>query len=162
MPVSATLVSVCFVVNGDKLLMMEHRGGFAKGFWSVLGGRMEPGETPAQAAVRELQEESGLTATELRQAGYVWLYQVNAITGMNLFVVTGFTGEIAGSDEGTPVWVPLADLPHLKHVPYLRPLLDILAPNAFLEGTLTIDSALSPLAIDLRQHRMAESRRITR
>jgi len=33
------------------------------GFWQVLTGRLEPGESPAQAAARELEEETGLRLT---------------------------------------------------------------------------------------------------
>lgn len=37
------------------------------GFWSVLGGGCDPGETPAEAIVRELDEEAGLTVGGLTQ-----------------------------------------------------------------------------------------------
>ncbi len=39
------------------------------GFWQILTGRMEAGETPAQAAARELHEETGLRA-EVMDLGY--------------------------------------------------------------------------------------------
>jgi hypothetical protein len=43
--------------------------------WELPGGRIDPGEGPCQAAVRELQEESGLHVPDLTFAGYarVWL-----------------------------------------------------------------------------------------
>ncbi|MGO4649582.1 NUDIX hydrolase [Nocardia sp. 2YAB30] len=47
-----------FVVNhlGQVLLVRDHFG-----YWNLPGGKVEPGEKPAAAAVREMSEETGLT-----------------------------------------------------------------------------------------------------
>jgi mutator protein MutT len=49
--------------TGVQVLVARRRPGrrFA-GLWEWPGGKIEPGESPAQAAVRELQEETGITA----------------------------------------------------------------------------------------------------
>ena len=46
-----------YVVNGDRVLLVKHR---ALGTWLPLGGHIEEGETPEDAAIRESLEESGL------------------------------------------------------------------------------------------------------
>ncbi|MBB5295536.1 NUDIX domain-containing protein [Deinococcus metallilatus] len=50
---------VCVVVDGPRVLVFEHEDAPEAGMQLPAGG-VEPGETPAEAAVRELREESGL------------------------------------------------------------------------------------------------------
>jgi 8-oxo-dGTP diphosphatase len=46
--------------RAGRLLLVRRGHEPSKGLWSVPGGRVEPDETPAQAAVREVREETGL------------------------------------------------------------------------------------------------------
>ncbi len=50
-------VSNAVIDEQDRLLLLRH---VHHGMWGTPGGAMEPGETPAQAASRELREETGL------------------------------------------------------------------------------------------------------
>ena len=45
---------------GDRVLLIRHK---RLGKWLPPGGELEPGETPLEAAIRELREETGLTGT---------------------------------------------------------------------------------------------------
>ena len=47
--------------QGDRLLLFEYQEPGKAAFWGTLGGRIEGGETPIDAARRELFEETGLT-----------------------------------------------------------------------------------------------------
>lgn len=52
---------ICF--RGKQVLLIRRANPPRAGDWSLPGGRIEPGETQAQAALRELTEETGVTAT---------------------------------------------------------------------------------------------------
>ncbi|MFB6361752.1 MAG: NUDIX hydrolase [Halobacteriales archaeon] len=52
------------VVDGEEVLLQQRGTGRKSGRWGFPGGHVEPGEAPWTAAVRELEEETGLTAPE--------------------------------------------------------------------------------------------------
>lgn len=65
------LSAKALVVRDGKLLLAKQEDGR----WELPGGGVEPGETPTQAVIREVQEECGLTATILDQRPkYVWIF----------------------------------------------------------------------------------------
>ena len=53
--------TLLFVVHADRILLIEKKRGLGAGKINGPGGRIEPGESPRQAAVREVQEEVGVT-----------------------------------------------------------------------------------------------------
>ena len=69
-----TVARVCFVdtfvLRGERgtlevLVLRRATGGRCPGSWETVHGTIEPGETPEQASLREVQEETGLTALRL-------------------------------------------------------------------------------------------------
>jgi len=49
-------------LKGDQVLLIQRGTSPRKGEWSIPGGRIETGETEAQAALRELKEETAISA----------------------------------------------------------------------------------------------------
>ncbi|MDX8456625.1 NUDIX domain-containing protein [Mesorhizobium sp. VK9D] len=52
------------IVRGETVLLVKRARAPSQGLYAYPGGKVEPGETLAQAAARELQEETGLEASD--------------------------------------------------------------------------------------------------
>ena len=83
--------------------------------WSGLtfpGGHVEPGETVVASVIREVQEETGLTVSNLQNCGYIQWY--NPIKQSQYFVflfkTNTFSGELTGSVEGSVKWMTLEEM----------------------------------------------------
>jgi 8-oxo-dGTP diphosphatase len=74
------LVAACYIVQDGRLLMVRRRLRDGAPEWTGPSGNVEPGETPEQAAVREVQEEVGLTVEVMRRLGE----RVHPATGRHL------------------------------------------------------------------------------
>lgn len=99
-------------VRDGALLLIRRGHAPSRGRWSLPGGRVEPGETPQQALVRELVEETGLTVEVGELVGEVLRPGPDGITyKIQDFMVTPVHGEpVAGDDAMDVAWVPLGDV----------------------------------------------------
>lgn len=129
-----TETTLCYIERGDQYLMLhrtkkENDANHDK--WQGVGGHFEPGETPEMCALREIWEETGLTATEYRYRGIVHFHSdLWESEDMHLFTVTGFTGEIKTCDEGDLEWISKARLMELTMWEGDRIFLKLLEDNA--------------------------------
>ena len=60
------IVAACALIDADARVLIAKRpeGKSMAGLWEFPGGKVEPGETPEQAVIRELAEELSLNVTE--------------------------------------------------------------------------------------------------
>ena len=77
------------------------------GKWNGLGGKLLPGETPEACAIREVQEESGLTLISPLLRGIITFPGFNNDDDWYCFLFVGhdFTGELIDSPEGVLAWI---------------------------------------------------------
>jgi 8-oxo-dGTP diphosphatase len=100
------------VIVADGAILLVQRGHEPQlGRWSVPGGRVEPGETLAEAAAREAYEETGL---EVRIGAELWSLTIP--DGDRSFEVHDFAATVtggklrAGDDAADVRWIPLDEL----------------------------------------------------
>jgi ADP-ribose pyrophosphatase YjhB (NUDIX family) len=105
------------VKDGQGRLLLIKRGHEpGAGLWSLPGGRIEPGETDTQALVREMLEETGLTAEPGRLIGRVQRPGLNgAVIDIRDYAATVIGGTLRpGDDAADARWVRVADLDSLE------------------------------------------------
>jgi 8-oxo-dGTP diphosphatase len=108
--------AIC-VLDGS-LLLVRRGHGPAAGEWSVPGGRVEGGESLAEAVVREVREETGLECVCGGLLGWVERQHAD-----HHFVILDFEATVlaadpptAGDDATEAAWVPLDEVLGLRLV----------------------------------------------
>jgi dATP pyrophosphohydrolase len=118
-----TGVRVCFVdtyvlrpggADGfDVLALRRGRGGRCPGSWETVHGTIEPGETPVQASLREMREETGLAPERFYNLSRVeGFYQhrtdeLALIPAFAAFVARGAEPTLSAEHDACE-WIPLA------------------------------------------------------
>lgn len=112
-----TADNVVFVVEDDvlKVLLIERGNHPFKGFWCTPGGFVDKGESPADAAFRELQEETGVEVAELTFVGsynHPWRDPRLHHMVMNVFmtVLDDIPEYEAADDAAAAKFVPVVDV----------------------------------------------------
>jgi 8-oxo-dGTP diphosphatase len=117
---TAARVTLCFLLrdrdSGTEVLLGLKRTGFGTGKIVGIGGHVEPGESEAEAVVREVWEETGVTVRQedLADAGVVqFVFPARPAWDMHtrLFTARRWAGEPEDSDEIVPQWFQAGNLP---------------------------------------------------
>ncbi|TCL72621.1 8-oxo-dGTP diphosphatase MutT [Rhizobium sp. BK251] len=128
------LVAACALIDADGRILLAQRpeGKSLAGLWEFPGGKVEPGETPEETLVRELQEELGVTTRIpcLAPLTFASHSYENFHLLMPLYICRRFEGTAHGREGQVVKWVrpkalrdypmPPADEPL---IPFLQDLL---------------------------------------
>jgi 8-oxo-dGTP diphosphatase len=107
--------TLLFVVEQDRILLIEKKRGLGAGKVNAPGGRIEPGEAPIDAAVRELQEELGVRASGVVEHGELSFHFVDGyLLHCHVFRADACLGEPIETDEAKPLWTPLDAIPFAR------------------------------------------------
>ncbi len=126
-------------IRNYELLLIKRGRGVAVGQWSIPGGRVEFGETMAEALRREMAEETGLDVSVGPVIGWV-----ERLSPGHHFVIVDFSVDVlggtmrAGDDAADARWVRLHELASL---PLVDGLLDFLHEHGLLAESRSIDAS---------------------
>lgn len=108
---------LCYLEKNDMYLMLyrnKKKNDINSLKWIGLGGKIEEGETPEEALIREIKEESGLNLVNYEKRGIVHFKDTNYTETMHLYTSNDFEGVIKECDEGTLSWIPKEEVLNLK------------------------------------------------
>lgn len=120
------VATLMFVIRGGEVLLIRKLRGLGAGKINAPGGRLEPGETLLEAALRETREEVGVDPVGARLRGRLRFAFVSRPTAVgpatpddigyrlecHVFSADGCEGVVAETDEAIPMWVPLGEIPY--------------------------------------------------
>jgi len=107
------VATLCFVLREGEILLIRKKRGLGAGKINGPGGRLESGESIRACAVREVQEELGVTPTGLAAMGEQRFQFVDGYSiHVHVFLASGCIGQARESDEAIPRWTPLDAIPY--------------------------------------------------
>ncbi|MDD5431118.1 MAG: 8-oxo-dGTP diphosphatase [Candidatus Pacebacteria bacterium] len=112
-------LTLCLLLKNDEILLAMKKRGFGVGKWNGVGGKLKENESIEEAALREMNEEIGVTAqaADLEKIGFIkfffndkpeWNQQVH------LFFCKKWQGEPQESEEMKPQWYKHSEIPFDK------------------------------------------------
>jgi 8-oxo-dGTP diphosphatase len=105
--------TLCFVIQDGQILLIEKKRGLGAGTVNGPGGRLEKGETAEQAAIRETQEEVGITPTGVQWAGELrFQFRDGYSLHCTVYRASGWEGELMETAEAKPFWVRTDQIPY--------------------------------------------------
>ena len=122
----AIFTTLCMVTDGKGNVLVQERTGQRWPGIAFPGGHVEPGEPFLEAAVREVQEETGITPEDTRLCG---VKQFTRDDGSRyvifLYRASRFHGQLCASPEGNVMWVRRSELEAYPLAPDMAAMLPV-------------------------------------
>jgi len=135
----------CGIVRDNRVLLIRKaKGQFGAGKWSVLGGKIDDGESIGHACVREVLEESGLDTYYLKYHGVLKFRFGNENETqpdwvVHAFSTESFEGQLRESAEGILCWTEIDEIPYDEMWPDNRFWLPLLIQGKTFNGEFRFD-----------------------
>jgi 8-oxo-dGTP diphosphatase len=113
-PFRLVLVAAAAMIDQDGRVLLAQRppGKSLAGLWEFPGGKVEPGESPEAALVRELREELAVetTTAALKPFAFASHAYPDFHLLMPLYITQSWTGDPAGQEGQALAWAPIREL----------------------------------------------------
>lgn len=113
--IPSKIATLCFLIDGDNVLLAMKKRGFGAGKWNGYGGKVEAGESLIETAMRETQEEIGVKPKDLSYVGIINFYfgkKYNKWWQVHIYLSKKWIGKPKKSEEMLPKWFAIKDIPY--------------------------------------------------
>ena len=105
--------TLLFVIQDGQILLIRKKRGLGAGKINGPGGRVDPGETLRECAVREVEEELRVTPTGISRRGELLFQFTDGYSiHVDVFSATGCRGEPQETAEAIPLWTDVDAIPY--------------------------------------------------
>jgi 8-oxo-dGTP diphosphatase len=112
--------TLCLLIRGhpiDEILLGMKKARFGAGKYNGFGGKVEDGETIAEATVREMREETGVDVRlgDLERVGrltFLFPFKPDWEQVVHVYTARAWQGTPQESDEMAPAWFKVEDIPY--------------------------------------------------
>lgn len=127
---AAKVIALC----GNKVLCVIYRDNRLNGYLDFPGGKIEPGEHEVDTCIRELREETALTADGLKYAGTVVNSSPQKVFDIQVYVSRSIRGKPYSPEGNSAIWLPLS---YVRKYPKRLPVTHLIDKDKI--GLLTSD-----------------------
>lgn len=116
-PMKTIKVVAAIIIEDDKVFATQRGYGDYKGWWEFPGGKVEDGETPEEALIREIKEELD---TEISVDEFLITVEYDYPEfhlSMKCFLCSIIKGELTLLEHKSARWLPMNDMRKIKWLP---------------------------------------------
>jgi len=113
------LATLCYIKKGNQILLQKKtKGLFGGEKYNAPGGKLQENEEPKAGVIREVEEETGLTVSNLKPHGTLYFYdgdESQVAWQVHIFSTENFEGELKEQvREGVHEWTDKDKIPYDK------------------------------------------------
>ncbi len=147
--------TLLYLLKNNQILLAMKKRGHGVGKYNGVGGKVDTGETIEQAMVRETQEEIGVTPLKYQKRGQIifdsYYKGEPALINVHIYTATEFDGKPQESEEMSPAWYEINQIPYDKMFQTDKIWLPImLEKSGFLTGIFKFSNDLDSKLLDYK------------
>ncbi len=106
----------CLIIKDGKIVIIKYLKGNKIGYYDIPGGKIEDGETPDEAAIREVKEETGMEVSNLVKKGIFEVEYLDRKFYFDVFLAKKYEGIPENFEENISEWMEINKLLNKENI----------------------------------------------
>lgn len=116
-------VAVGLIFNSDKVLIGKRSSGHFTGYWEFPGGKIEKGESPYDALVREMKEELDIQIVSAIEVIHIKDKHPSITIHLQIWHIYDFKNDIIANEQQHLQWAHIDQLEDIDIIPTNKPII---------------------------------------